>query len=167
MRKKLLWLNEILYIFIWVVLICYILIDIGRQVQIAAVQQLMNPEQSIETIKKYYLSYRDFKTPIPIAIYGIFWLIARCMRKEDIFVSGKGCLAMAVFTMCLAVFPTVSCFRTWAEGPEIFSNLTKWFRGLTFLMCAILSVVSLVVIINYLICAIQIRKENKAVGWKD
>lgn len=167
MRKYLLRINEILYILICVVLICYFLIDIGRQVQIATQALIENPEQSIETIKKYYLNYRDFKTPILIAIYGIFWLIARYMRKDDVCVSGKGCLAMAVFTMCLAVFPTVSCFRTWAEGPEIFSNLTKWFRGLTFLMCAILSVVSLVVIINYLICAIQIRKENKAVGWKD
>ena len=167
MRKKLLWLNEILYILICVVLICYFLIDIGRQVQIATQALIENPEQSIETIKKYYLNYRDFKTPILIAIYGIFWLIARYMRKDDVCVSGKGCLAMAVFTMCLAVFPTVSCFRTWAEGPEIFSNLTKWFRGLTFLMCVILSVVSLVIVINYLICAVQIRKENKAVGWKD
>ena len=166
MRKKLLWFNEILYIFICVVLICYFLIDIGKQVQIAAVNQLLNPEQSIETIKKYYLSNREFHAIIPIVIYGIFWLIARSMQKNDVMVSGKGCIAMAVFTMCLAVFPIVSCFRTWAEVPEIFSNLTKWFRGLTFLMCVILSVVSLVIVINYLICAVQIRKENKALGWK-
>ena len=166
MRKKLLWLNEILYILICVVLICYFLIDIGKQVQIAAVNQLLNPEQSIETIKKYYLSNREFHAIIPIVIYGIFWLIARYMRKDDVCVSGKGCLAMAVFTMCLAVFPMGNCFRALANIQEILGNFAKWFAGFELVMCAILVAASLVIIINYLICAVQIRKENKAVGWK-
>ena len=166
MRKKLLRLNEILYIFICVVLTCYFLINIGRRVQIAVAYQLVNPEQSIETIKKYYLNYRLFVMLNPIAIYGIFWLIARYIRENDVLVSGKSCLAMAVFTMCLAVFPIGSCFHTLADIPEIFSNLIEWFEGLTFLMCAVLIVVSLVIVINYLICAVQIRKENKALGWK-
>ena len=157
MKKSILRVNCILYAVMFFVVICCFGIDIGRRAQILS-----------EIYKTAQWSHLRFDSLYIVAISGVLWLIAYHMYAEHTTVSGKSCLGYGIFTLAsVSLYWIASFINRFDDIQKAFHNPREWFTVVFFAEVTILLLVSLAIFINYLICAIEIRKENKKVGWKE
>lgn len=159
-RKNLFCINEKLYAFLFIVSVCFVGIYIGLFFSTWE----SRPSPLWYDLSPYFHKYSIFI----MAVCGLQWIIAHYLHKEQECLSGKWCIGMAIFTPGFASLywiPKVpkyfAYFREGLDDPNL------WFERISFMVYTILLVFSLIICINYIICAVQIRKENKAVGWKD
>ena len=100
-----------------------------------------------------------------VIVYLIICWISHNLSVEHEWCSGKSCIITGTVTLAL-----ISLF--WAlvligNFEEIQAGLQDWMDKWQFIVFpAVLFVISLIICINYIICAVQIRKENKALGLK-
>lgn len=144
MKQNLLTINAKLYEFLRNVSIFYLAINIG-----------------------YTLDHTpSFDSLIFVAGYWILYAIARYLLNERECCSGKSCCAMAIFTLA-----SISGYwfillnnRSW-DIQNGFPDPGGLYNKLGILVYpAVLFVTSVIICINYLVCANEIRKENKALS---
>ena len=152
MSNNLLKVNIKLYVLLVVISIFYSGFDVGYHTGISiAMNEAPSPR---------------FDCLFFVIVYGILWLISRCLYTDYTFVSVKDCFGMAFFTLIFASGYWISLLMNRIEDVQSgFLYPGGWQDKIAIIMYpAVLFCVSLVISISYIICAVQIRKENKALG---
>lgn len=105
----------------------------------------------------------SFEYLVFVIVYLIFCWIAYNLYMEREFCSGKGCIIMGTVTLALISLFWIPVLIGNFEAIQ--AGLQDWMDKWQFIVFpSVLFGVSLIICVNYIICAIQIRKENKALG---
>ena len=154
MRKNLLWFNVKSYAFLCIISIFYLGFKVGYPIGIATASG-NEP-------------YVQFDYLLFLVGYCVLWLISRCLLEEGELVSGKGCLVMGIFTfISISVYWISLLHNRFADIQKGFPEPGRINDIVAIIVYpAVLFIISLIICIIYIICAVQIRKENKALGWK-
>ena len=154
MKKYLFLINAKMYSFLCVFSVLNLGIHIGFHVGVYT-QINRTPSPSFE-----YLIF--------VVAYLLFYWIARSLYMERECCSGKNCVVLALITLVSAsLFWLLILNGNLNEIQEGLYEAHKWIDRWTIIVYpAVLLCVSLIICVNYTVCAVQIRKENKALGWK-
>lgn len=156
MRKILLAFNERLYALAFVATVFYMGMNYALYKQLEAESRRTYSFQMLAAVAIFFA-----------VIYGVLWLIAYYHHKNHIHISVKSCLCMAILTPLLVLPHWIYWLIDYPQLIQKSAEIFKWFIILTtFTYPAVLFAISLIICISYIICSVQIRKENKALGWK-
>ena len=112
----------------------------------------------------YTLNYTpQFDYLILVTAYWILYKIARYLLKEQEYCSGKSCCAMAIFTLVSISGYWISLINSnFREIQNGFPDPGGLYNKLAIIVYpAVLFVISVIIFINYSVCANEIRKANK------
>ncbi|MBE6926505.1 MAG: hypothetical protein E7461_06640 [Ruminococcaceae bacterium] len=156
MRKILLPFNKTLYGALCIFTIFYLGITHGLYTQIY-VEHGSWSVYSFEMPMKWALVFT--------IVFVILWLCSRYQCKNHEHISAKTCLLMAGVTLPLILPHWIPWLSKYSYFMKEAKEIYLWYiRMVTITYPTIVFVISLIICINYIICAIQIRKENKALG---
>ena len=156
MRKNLLSFNKMLYVVLFIFTVFYLGITHGLYMQIY-VEYGPGNVYSFEMPMKWALVFTG--------AFVTLWLVSRYQYKNYEHISAKTCLFMAIITLPLVLPHWIPWLNKYSYFMKEAKEIYLWYiRMVTVTYPTIVFVISLIICINYIICAVQIRKENKALG---